>query len=59
MSKINTKAIFKITTAARLLELGNSIVRIGRNQHDSSKAVFYFAATSKLYRDLKWIEENN
>lgn len=58
MSKINTKAIFKITTAAKLLELGNSIVRIGRNQHDSSKAVFYFAATSKLYRDLKWIEEN-
>lgn len=58
MSKCNEKAIFKIGIASRLLELGNSIVRIGRNQHDSSKAVFYFAATSKLYRDLKWIEEN-
>lgn len=58
MSKRNEKAIFKIGVASRLLELGNSIVRIGRNQHDSSKAVFYFAATNKLYRDLKWIEEN-
>ena len=58
MFKCNEKAIFKIGIASRLLELGNSIVRIGRNQHDSSKAVFYFAATSKLYRDLKWIEEN-
>lgn len=59
MSKINTKAIFKISTASRLLELGNSIVKIGRNQHDGSKAVFYFAGTDKLYRDLKWIEESN
>lgn len=59
MSKCNEKAIFKIGTASRLLELGNPVIRIGKNQHDSSKAVFYFAGTNKLYRDLKWIEESN
>lgn len=59
MSKHNEKAIFKIGLASRLLELGNPVIRIGKNQHDSSKAVFYFAGTNKLYRDLKWIEESN
>lgn len=58
MGKINSKAIFKIGTASRLLELGNKIIRIEKNQHDSSKAVFYFAGTEKLYKDLKWIEGN-
>lgn len=59
MNKRNEKAVFKIGLASRLLELGNPVIRIEKNQHDSSKAVFYFARTNKLYKDLKWIEESN
>lgn len=57
MGKCNEKAIFKISLADKLLQLGNPIIRVAKNQHDGSKAVFYFAGTNKLYRDLKWIEE--
>lgn len=55
----NEKAIFNIILANKLLQLGNPIIRVSKNQHDANKTVFYFNGTNKLYRDLKWIEENN
>lgn len=57
MKKNNEKAIFKIGIAKKLLEFNNKISRIDYNYHDRNKAVFYFEATNKLYRDLKFIEE--
>lgn len=57
MSKSEVKAVFKIGLADKLLQLGNPIIRVAKNQH-SGKAVFYFNGTEKLYRDLKWIENN-
>lgn len=57
MAKVNEKAIFKWNLASKLLEMGNPIIRLARNQH-SNNPVFYFAGTNKLYRDLKIIEEN-
>lgn len=50
------KAIFKIGTAKRLLELGNKIKRLDYDKRDKKRAVFIFESTDKLYKDLKWIE---
>lgn len=50
------KAIMKLSTAKRLLELGNRIKRLDYDKKDKKRAVFIFEATNKLYSDLKWIE---
>ena len=50
------KAIMKLSTAKRLLELGNKIKRLDYDRKDKKRAVFIFEATNKLYSDLKWIE---
>lgn len=50
------KAIMKLSTAKRLLELGNKIKRLDYDRKDKKRAIFIFEATNKLYSDLKWIE---
>lgn len=50
------KTIRKVSTAKRLLELGNGIKRLDYDKRDKKRVLFVFEATNKLYNDLKWIE---
>lgn len=59
MIKFNRQPIFKIYIAQQLLKMGNPIVDIARDRHNSEKTVFFFDKTKKFYNDLNYLLSND
>lgn len=57
MKSYDRQPIFKIYTAQQLLKMGNQIVDITRDRHNSEKTVFFFEKTDKFFRDWKYLME--
>lgn len=57
MKEYDRQPIFKIYTAQQLLKMGNPIVDIARDRHNSEKAVFFFNKTDKFFKDWKYLRE--
>ena len=53
MKNYRQYAIHKINVARQLLMMGNPIIDISKNKHNSDKTVFFFRATDKFFKDLK------
>lgn len=57
MKSYDRQPIFKIYMAQQLLKMGNPIVDITRDRHNSEKTVFFFDKTEKFFRDWKYLRE--
>lgn len=55
----NLQPIHKIKIARKLLQLGNPIVDIQRDKHNSDRTVFFFTRSNKFLQDYKYVKEEN
>ena len=57
MKNYDRQPIFKIYIAQQLLKMGNPIVDIARDKHNSEKTVFFFNKTEKFFKDWKYLRD--